>query len=209
MSDMRKLLDVTDTRTRIVQQGLGVVGGILVAAGATVLITGSAPTFVGLGATVAAIILVVVTAGIKQRWEIEYRGHRIRFENSPVTAERLYLDDGLVARGGFGAMMELRAPIRVGDGAGETIVALVNAGQLRFRLRLFSEGGDVGGAHSGNVIEAEARAAAAYDMALSDERPVKSSAVLGRLILAKEIFEILGALAGLLGAASAALVWLF
>ena len=60
-------------------------------------------------ALAAGCVMLILVAGIKQRWETEYKGHRVRFENSPVTAEELYLDDGLVAREGLGFQMELRS----------------------------------------------------------------------------------------------------
>ena len=59
-----------------------------------------------------------------------------------MTAERLFLDEGLVARGGIGSKMELRAPIRVGDGAGDEIVVLADARLTYFRVRIFVETDD-------------------------------------------------------------------
>ncbi len=137
---MTKILDATDTRTRRLQLLLLAGSAFLAAIVPTLAILGVLPTVAAGALGAAALALFVVAAGIRQRWEIEYRGHLIRFENSPVTAERLFLDEGLVARGGVGGKMELRAPIRVGEGAGETIVALADAGLRTFRLRIFVEG---------------------------------------------------------------------
>lgn len=68
--------------------------------------------------------------------------HQIR--KQPITAQKLYLDGGPVARGGVGMKMELRAPIRAGEGVGRGIVALVDAGFREFRLRRFGTLGPSG-----------------------------------------------------------------
>ncbi len=207
---MKKLLDVTDRRNRFRQQILMGVFGALVGSGAVTIASGSSPLYVGIIIIVLAVVLLGVTASIKQRWEIEYRGHTIRFENSAVTAERLFLDEGLVARGGVGTMMELRAPIRVGEGAGEVIVALVDARLRFFRLRLFVESEVLDSGHTATLVEPPPAPALppgdAYAAAAEDLRPVVHSTVLGRMIVAKNVMEFTAALIAVVGAIA---FWLF
>lgn len=133
---MIELLHVTD-RSKRVRQHLCIFAA---AALVTAAVLGGAADLVH---PIAALVLVslaivvgVIGARIKQRWEVEHNGHRIRFENGALSSgERLYLDDRLVARGGLGSKTELRAAI--GDGTRDVIVAQVTAGLLSFRLRLF------------------------------------------------------------------------
>ena len=205
---MKKLLDVTDRKTRMLQaicmaacSGLAGLGFVMFRAGAvppalSVLIMGS------------ALVLLVFAAGIRQRWEIEYRGHRIRFENSPVFAERLFLDEGLVARGGLGLKMELRALIRVGEGAGEEITALVDAGLRTFRLRIFVEKEETDQKQVARGIP-PAPAAPTYDSPIQELRPVTQSTVLGRIVVAKHILEFIATLIAAIGALTAAVAWFF
>lgn len=208
---MRKLLDITDRRTRLLQQGLMAACGFLGGIATVMLVTGALPVVVAGLVVVGAVVLFVVAAGIKQRWEIEYRGHRIRFENSPVKGERLFLDEGLVATGGFGMKMELRAPIRVGEGAGDTIVALVDAGIREFRLRLFVETEALDSAHAAALVQAAPTSTPPprFAEAEDDLRPVRESAVLGKITLAKHALEFLASLIGVIGGLTALATWLF
>lgn len=198
---MKKLLDVTDRKTRLLQQGLVAACGALGTFGFIALGEGLLPSPIAIAILVSGFVLLIITAGIKQRWEVGYRDHTIRFENSPVTAEKLYLDEGLVARGGLGIKMELRAPIRVGEGAGEEIVALVDAGLREFRLRLFvdNEEDDAPALAvpqtGGNVGEGISR--------------VRESTVLGGVVLAKDIFEVIAAVTALISVLGASALWIF
>ncbi len=100
---------------------------MLVTVGFITYMAGDVPRALSIVALLAGVVGLVVAGSIRQRWEVVYRGHQIRFENSPLTGERLFLDGGMVSRGGVGMKMELRAPIRVGEGAGDEIMALVGA----------------------------------------------------------------------------------
>ena len=207
---MRKLIDVTDRETRRTQQASAAAASALAAVGAVLLIEEVGPAVAAWAALASAAALLVLTAGIRQRWEVEYKGHRIRFENSAVLAERMYLDEGLVARGGLGTKTELRAPIRVGEGAGETLVALVDARLLSFRLRLFAEPpesapetDDSAGPEARAVLVEPPPAAGA-----APARVVTDSAVLGGAAVAKQAVEFLAAVVGLIGGISALVGWL-
>ena len=106
--------------------------------------------------------------------------------------------------------MELRAPIRVGEGAGEEIVALVDAGFREFRLRIFVETEELDSTHTA-VLATPAPAVAlsqAYTAALEDLRPVTQSAMLGKILLAKYILEFIASLIGIIGAVIVLATWL-
>ncbi len=207
---MRKLIDVSDQRTRLLQLGLMAGSGAMVALGASALRGGSLPPIAGWVMFGAGAVLLVVSAGIRQRWQIEYRGHEVRFENSPVTGERLYLDGGLVARGGIGSKMELRAPIRVGDGAGEEIVALVDAGLRTFRVRLFADGDAIEGHEPAPpVIDSSAHALPnPHSAPATQPHIVTHHPMLGPLVLAKHALEFLASMVGLIGGAIALWTWM-
>jgi hypothetical protein len=207
---MKKLLDITDRKTRLLQQGLMAACGMLAGSVTVLLLNGALPAFVAGLLLTAALVLLVVAAGIKQRWEIEYRGHLIRFENSPVTGEKLYLDEGRVAGGRIGMKVELRAPIRVGEGAGDTIVALVDAGLRDFRLRLFVETDALDSAHTAALVQPGPPAASPrkYADATEDLRPVTQSAVLGKITLARNALELLASIIGVIGGLAALATWL-
>lgn len=203
---MYKLLDVTDRSIRRLQLAAVGASGLLVGLAGVLLVFPHAPVW----ATVLALLIGVVgfvTAGaIRQRWEMEYKGHHIRFENSPLTGERLFLDGGLVSRGGVGQKMELRAPIRVGDGAGEEVMALVDAGILQIRLRVYIEGV---GAEGASVSPA---ASAVVAPSRADTFPVVSSVThggaLGKLVMARRVVEFIGSVITIVTTASAVFLWL-
>lgn len=133
---MQLLLDATDRRGRVLQNG-SVIGGALVAcAGVWLVASGSAP--VGAVLLIVGLAATILGVRIKQRWDVDYRGHRIRFANSPTSGEKLFIDDRLAARGWLGLRMELNATILEGEAAGDELVALVEAGLLTFRLQLFA-----------------------------------------------------------------------
>jgi hypothetical protein len=123
-----------------VQHGALLGGNLLAAWGMSHLIwdLGLSPTLswvaVGLG-----LGLVILGGFVRQRWEVSYRGHRVQFDNGMFTGERLFIDGRCVARGGFGYRMELRGTITDGDGAGDQIMALSEAGLLQFRCRIIAE----------------------------------------------------------------------
>jgi hypothetical protein len=140
----QQLLDETDTSQRL-RQNLIMLTALPLVAVALVLIP---PAFadkrywlllVSLLCLFGALIVVRAGARVLQKWEVEYKGHRIRFENSPIFAEKLYIDDELVARGGLGLKMRLQGVIRSGEGVGDRITADVEAGFTKFRCRLSAE----------------------------------------------------------------------
>ena len=198
---MKKLLEVTDRRVRRTQvlsmAACGALGGL----GAGLLPDGGFPAWAGWAMIAAALGLLALVAGVRQRWDVEYLGHTVRFENSAVTAERMYFDGGLVARGGLGVRMEMRAPIRVGEGAGSEIVALSEARVLSFRLRLFVEAPDDAPEPAGGATLVAAPPAA-------PARVATDSAVLGGMVVAKQAVEFAAAIIGLLGGLSALVGWL-
>jgi hypothetical protein len=82
---------------------------------------------------------LVAASRVRQQWEIDYRGHSVRFENSVYTSGRLLIDGKTMASGGVGFRTELIARIPSGAGAGDRIVVKTNAGFASFRCRLFVE----------------------------------------------------------------------
>ena len=136
---MVTLLDERQTAKRLLQH-------VPVLAGIALLILTSAlvnnrPTFNWGLLTLALGLAALAVAGfIEQRWEVTYKGHRIRYRNNPYMGEKLFVDDRLAAKGKIGIHSEMRATIASGDGAGETIVAQSKAGLVAFRCRIFVEG---------------------------------------------------------------------
>ncbi|MCD9006667.1 hypothetical protein LDO31_10550 [Luteimonas sp. XNQY3] len=196
---MRKLIDVVDERIRWMQQAGLLTSMGLLASAVGGIVTRASPLWLTVPAALLGVGFLVLVGTFRQRWELAYKGHEIRFENSPFTGERLFLDGGLVARGGVGMKMEMRAPIRVGDGAGEELVALVDAGLRRFRLRLFADGA---AADEAPVV------VTAGDAPVARPLQVTQSGVVGHLVVAKQVMELLASLIAILGGVGALLLWL-
>lgn len=202
---MQKLVDDTDRTVRWKQLVAMACSTILVSSAGAVFALGRGPVWAPILALVAGLAGIVIAGGIRQRWELSYKGHDIRFENSPLTGERLYLDGGLVARGGVGSKIEIRAPIRVGDGAGEEIMALVDAGVLGFRLRIYVEGA---------AVVAEAASMAAVTQAPPHAPPPPATAAhqtgaLGGLVMARRGVEFVGSLITIVTTVATLALWLF
>jgi serine/threonine protein kinase len=141
---MELLLDQTD-QVRRTTQNLGLLtGAFLLLVGIIVMISTYPSPWSWLGGACLGVAAVAfLTAGSqKQRWETVYKNHRIVFENSVLAAERLFIDDVAVSRGGFGRRMELQGVIPAGEGAGDRIVAWTEAGFTIYRLRLFAAAPD-------------------------------------------------------------------
>ena len=134
------LLDATDVRRRVFQHG-AILAGIVVLASAGVIVNAPDSFALAIGAIVLGLVLFILAAVVKQRWQVIHRGHRIRFENNPFVGERLFVDDELVAKGKLGFHSEMRWTIRAGSGAGDRIVARSTAGLLSFRCRITVESG--------------------------------------------------------------------
>ncbi len=202
---MNKILDVTDRRIRRLQLAAVAGSAMLSSVGFISFRSANVPTAVAAVALLAGVAGFMIAGSIRQRWEIGYRGHQIRFENSPLTGERLFLDGGMVSRGGVGMKMELRAPIRVGEGAGEEIMALVDAGIFTLRLRVYVEGASAepaaAPAPSVLVVPAAAEERAARETA-------SHSGVLGSMVIARRAIEFIGSVITIVTTASAAMLWL-
>jgi tRNA A-37 threonylcarbamoyl transferase component Bud32 len=137
----RQIFEAVDRDRRLWQHGMILTGLVLVGLAAAVGIpSGSylilfAPAVIGLA-------LIAVGGFERQQWDVPYKGRTLRFENSPFTGERLFVDGVRIATGGFGLLRELRGTIPEGPGAGDEVRALCEAGFLRFGCRIsVSEGG--------------------------------------------------------------------
>ncbi len=135
------LLDETDYSARQLQHMAAPAATFLMIGGA--IMFGVFPKLWLLGACgMGAACFLYYLAGItKQQWDVIYRGHKIRFDNSVYASGRLYIDKQLVASGGVGPTTQLRGRILEGDGAGDVIVARTKADLLSFRLRLYAQRG--------------------------------------------------------------------
>ncbi|MCC5865004.1 MAG: hypothetical protein JJU31_07815 [Wenzhouxiangella sp.] len=204
---MHKILDVSDRRVRRLQLAAIFTSMALVTIAGFLLTFAVAPLWMTVLAMLIGMTGLFVAGGIRQRWELDYKGHQIRFENSPITGERLYLDGGLVSRGGVGNKMELRAPIRVGDGAGEELMALVDASLLQIQLRLYVEGAVPGDSPASPVGTAPATLPSID--AVAAESSLTHQGALGRLVLARRAVEFIGSVITIVSTSSAALLWLF
>lgn len=135
------LLDETDTRMRIRQHALLMLGVASALAGISLTINGALKDvprtlITGIVLIVIGVALHFLAARSIQRFETSYKGHSVRFTNSPLTAERLFIDGQQVARGGFGFLMRLEGKIPAGEGAGDKIVATSEARLTHFRCRI-------------------------------------------------------------------------
>src|SRR5262249_25085475 len=125
----RQLLDARDYRRRLVQQG-SILAGTLLIFMAIMQPDFRVLFFLGLAP-------LIIAGLVKQRFEVQYKGRRLRLVNSVYEAERLYVDGTLLASGGFGRLVELRATIPEGAGAGDQIRATAFAGVFSFGCRIF------------------------------------------------------------------------
>lgn len=134
------LLDETDTGQRMRQHVL-IFGGILDMVIGLALASGMVSynpvvRVAGVAVIAGGVAMVLLASRIRQRWQVGYEGHRIRFENDPIFGERLFIDDHLVARGGLGFSRRLEGDIQSGPAAGDRIVALAEARFTSFRCRI-------------------------------------------------------------------------
>jgi len=142
-SHSKILLDAGETKRRLLQQSVPFAAAMLLVPGLPLLALthGAGRLLAGLGVAIGAALLGSCFAPTRLlvRWEVSYKGHRIRFQNHPLFGERLYLDDELVARGGLGIHKTLYGTLTRGEGAGERITAVSEAGLIEFRCRLLAE----------------------------------------------------------------------
>ena len=156
-STLEKLLEATDSTKRLVQHGMLLLAMALISVGTLIGLLQPAYFLTGAAMLLVGVALVVGVSRVKQRWLLEYRGHRIRFENSCVTGSCLYIDDKLMARGGVGLRGEVRTAIPDGDGIGDEVVVLAEAGFLRFHCRILIERGALQSSLSTGRITSMAR----------------------------------------------------
>lgn len=134
------LLDASDTGRRLLQQGLALVGAALVVSGIVLLATGQgAARGLGLPTALVGTGLLFVASRILVRFEVPYRGHIIRFENSVVFGERLVIDGERFTGGVLGYRKVIEGAIRRGSHTGKRVRAESVAGFVRFRCKLTVE----------------------------------------------------------------------
>jgi hypothetical protein len=128
------LLDVTDTRKRLVQHGAIVVAiGLLLAA----MVPARTDNLgIAIGLIAGGLAMFAVTAVTSQWWAVVYRGHHILLQNNPLRGEKMFVDGVLAAKGRIGIRSEMRAKLASGEGDGDEIVARTTAGLLSYRCRI-------------------------------------------------------------------------
>ena len=140
------LLEASNTRDRVVQALLPLLGVMLGIGGVTLLVrAGGGVSVASVGMTVAAVLLIVLPLRTILAWDLTYKGHAIRFENDACFGERLLIDGRLVDRGGLGLRMELTGTIASGAGAGDLIRVTSFAGIPTMRCRIVAESPSVAG----------------------------------------------------------------
>jgi tRNA A-37 threonylcarbamoyl transferase component Bud32 len=119
-----------DHSKRIAQMGLilsGITLVVLALFGWAAWIPASPVLVAAVGVTV-----FVIGALIEQRWEVPYKGRVLRFENSAISGEKLFVDGTRIAAGGFGIVRFLRGTIPAGAGSGDEIGVKVSASVVHF-----------------------------------------------------------------------------
>ena len=132
---IHKLMDDTETKYRT-RHHLVIISSFMLVPLSFPIFRESVPF--GIAMLVAAFALFVWGVKIKKHlvWETTYKGHTIRLDCSSMLAEQIYLDDGLVQRGGFGTKMEFRMKIKAGDGIGDEIIIWFDAQFKYCRCRI-------------------------------------------------------------------------
>ena len=133
------LLDTHETRRRLLQNALPMLGGALILAGIAIMVPPVRATGQGMVGLVLGVALLAWSPRVLVRWDLQYKGHAIRFENSVLFGERLYIDGVRITKGMLGYRKTLQGVIRDGDGAGDRITAESEAGLTIFRLRILAE----------------------------------------------------------------------
>src|SRR5262245_26472931 len=136
------LLDTHETRRRIFQNVLPLAGMALVLAGSAVIIGPVQAYLQGSLAVGLGLFLLAWAPRVLVGWSLQYKGHTIRFENSVVFGERLYIDDTRITSGIFGYRKTLQGIIRTGEGKGDRITAESEAGLTIFTIRILAEPAD-------------------------------------------------------------------
>lgn len=135
---LHKILDETKSSNRRLQQWMLTFGIGLLLGAIYFGVMNSSPIYVSLSLIAVSLVLMRISSMLKrdQIFEAAYKSHTIRLDNTSLWAERLFLDDGLVKRGGFGSKMEFRFPIKAGEGLGDEIVVWFDAGSASCRCRM-------------------------------------------------------------------------
>src|SRR5262249_18818092 len=104
------------------------------------------PIFI-LAGVLGIALIVVDEVFVKLRWETPYKGRTLRFENSLLTAESLFVDGVRIARGLFvfgirlGFRREIRGTVPDGPGAGDEIRAKATRGIGFYRCEMYARPG--------------------------------------------------------------------
>jgi hypothetical protein len=136
------LLDTHETRRRVFQNLLPLAGMGLILAGSAVIIGPVQAHLQGSVAVGLGLALIAWAPRVLVRWALQYKGHTIRFENSVVFGERLYIDDTRITSGIFGYRKTLQGIIRTGEGKGDRVTAESEAGLTIFKIRILVEPAD-------------------------------------------------------------------
>lgn len=132
------LLDAIDRTRRPAQHGAILAGILLLLATLSLLDPPGRRPFAAASAA-AGLALLGIATRINQRWDVSYKGHRIRYVNNAMTGERLWIDDRPAGKGRLGIKSEIRVSIDDGEGLGDVIVSRSIAGFLTFRCRILVE----------------------------------------------------------------------
>jgi hypothetical protein len=133
------LIDTHDTKRRLLQNGVPLLAGGLILAGIAVMVPPVRATGQGTVAVVMGVALLAWSPWLLLRWDVQYKGHAIRFQNSVLFGEQLYIDGLKITQGILGFRKTLQGVIRDGEGAGDRIRAESEAGLTIFRIRIVAE----------------------------------------------------------------------
>jgi hypothetical protein len=146
MSAPTLLLQGSDTRNRIRQQAVPIMGAAGLIAGLALLaVRGESARLSGGIMVGAGVALLLAAPQLLVAWDVEYKGHAIRFENSVLFGERLYIDEERFSSGPFGYQKVLEGTITTGQGAGDRIRSESTAGLFRFDCRITAEASGASG----------------------------------------------------------------
>src|SRR5262245_18812981 len=138
----REIFTAVDRDRRVWQHGTMLTGLLLIGLTVAIAIAGWIVHPILFAPAVIGLALIALGGFERQRWDVPYKDRTIRFENSPFTGERLYVDGVRIAKSCFGGLRELRGTIPDGPGAGDEVQALCEAGLFYFKCRIaVSEGG--------------------------------------------------------------------
>jgi len=133
------LLDTHSTKRRLMQNGLPLVGAALMLAGIAVMVAPTRAYIQGSIGVLLGVVLIGSAPRVLLKWTVTYKGHTIRFENSVLFGERLFIDGVRITAGALGYRKTLSGLIQSGDGQGDRIKAESEAGLTIFRLRIVAE----------------------------------------------------------------------